>query len=233
MVIIETGADDTNFGEMVCHWDENPALMMIRRDAEALLRAILEPLKSRAGSEWPAETEIQGELDALMTEADSLFEECAHAIFFEAQKRLVLDVKLKMLHRVTQRITVISAPDGKEPTPVLLAEILDEEMQPLKDLRKRLAEFSKTRHNQIIGIKRGREAGKKDTKPREKRADSADQREKILTAIRAIGREFYKKDLALEIGISEPTLRGWLKKIKEDFGEDLDDLTGVGLSTES
>jgi hypothetical protein len=150
MVIIETGADDTNFGKLVCEWDENTALLFIRGRAEKLLRGLLELLKPAALSRLPTETEIQKGLDELMIDADALFEKYAPEVFYAAQVRLVSDVLSKVLQDIPESIHLR---DEQGQVAGSMADFID--MQSLKDHRKKMTEFFKAKHNELIGIKRG------------------------------------------------------------------------------
>jgi hypothetical protein len=233
MVLIKTGADDTNFGEMVCHWDDDAALMFVRRNAEPMLRGLIEILKPYTLSELPTEAEIQKELDDLSVKADKLFEEYAAEVLYMAQGRLVFDVLLKVLQDMPQEIQLRSAPDAQEQIATSMAEYLD--IQPFRDLRKFMSEFLKTRHNELIGIRRGRQAGKKDAKPRARRARKAStkNRERILEAMREVGREpLYIKDVAQRLGKSARTVSAWADKIEEETGEKWGDLVRKALSPE-
>jgi hypothetical protein len=150
MVTFKTGADDTNFGEMICEWDDTAALMTIRRRIEKVYSACREWLEQIGISEWPGEAVIQSEIDTLMVRADALFEEYAPEIFFQAQASLVAAVMLKLSEEAPQNIRDVS---GRS-----LAEIWGKEMWIFKEARKDLSEFFKTRHNETIGVHRGRPA---------------------------------------------------------------------------
>jgi hypothetical protein len=203
MFIFDTGADDSNFGRMVCHWEEDAALLFVRGFAERLLRGFMEVLR-------PTEADAQKELDELSAKALAMFEEYAPEVFYAAQGRLVFDVVLKVAWEVAQGMQIEFATEG---TVASMAEILGEEMQPFRDLRKEMSEFFKTRHNEIIGVKRGRQVGKKDTKPRAPRAESAGRKAKILAAMQEIGQEpVYRKDVAQKIGVSVRTLGQWVSR---------------------
>ena len=83
----------------------------------------------------------------------------------------------------------------------------------------------------MIGVRQGREAGKKDAKPRKTRVASAStNHKKILAAMRDIDREpIYRKAVAQRLNISAPTLKALLDEIREATGEEWDDMVGKAL----
>lgn len=201
--------------------DDHAALMVIRRQIEKTYRLVV-----NLGSQ-PDEARTQRAIDEWLVKASALLEQHAPGVFRNAQDELVKDVALKVIQEIMRQTKKRGDQGVYSPADL-------KEMRLLNDLRKKLSNLAKTRHNEIVGIKRGRQAGKKDSKPRDKRLDGADCRKQILAAMRAIGRELVgKKTVALKIGCSEPTLRAWLKKIKEDLGEDWEDLTEKAFSSES
>lgn len=217
MIVIETGADDSNFGEMICHWDDDAALLMIRRMIEPIFRKFDE-LSKQTGGTGADQAEIQKALDELTEKARALIEEYAIEVFYAAQARLVFDIAIKLTEEAVAGIT-LQCPDGD----YSLAE--NEAMSEFKELRKRLVEFFRAEHNKLIGVRRGRETGKKDRKPRARRETNEDRRNKILTAMTGVGRSAARRrDVARALGVSTRTLLEWLKEIKKETGEDWDDL---------
>lgn len=217
MIIEIRGGDEKHLGKMAVHWEEGAALFFLRGWIVGMLRAY-----SDNSEPTPTQAEMQKILDELMIKADALLKEIALQVFHDALAQIVTDVWGRLMPEALRRM------------PSIAEMMTPESMQVFDDFQKQKSEFLKVRDNELMGVFRGRRSGQKDAKPREKRIDSADCRNRILTAMRAIGRELvYKKSVATKVGITTPTLKNWLGKIKEDFGEDWDDLTGEAFSTES
>jgi hypothetical protein len=159
MFYFDTGSDDDDFGYMYCEWDENPALMMIRRHIETAIRGLGEGLKQINSVESvrsPSETEIQTLLDEMSVKALALLKEYALVMFRQTQGQLVCDVTLKVMEAMMREVNTQPIHEGQKLPPFSLAEL--EGTQAIKDVRKSMSQFFKTKHNEIIGIKRGREA---------------------------------------------------------------------------
>ena len=62
MLIFEAGAHDSNFGKMVCHWEEDAALMYVRRAIEQA-RCMFNEWGKQSGAAGANETEAQRALD--------------------------------------------------------------------------------------------------------------------------------------------------------------------------
>ena len=203
-MIIEIDADEAHLGKIVCYWEEDAALMSIR--------ALLENWLLRKFFEFSGENEIQIALDALSVRALMLFEERAPRAFNLAQVQLVAEIFMEL-------------------TEETLAGF--EDLSSLKEVRKKWHATARRIHNGRIGIRRGRQSGKKDAKQRKKRsASAATKRGTILSAMRQIGAEpIHRKAVAPILGISAKTLGGWLEEIRKEFGEEWDDLIGIALST--
>jgi hypothetical protein len=213
-MLIEIGVDETKFGAIVCRWDEGDALRLIRDQLADLQRAQVEDGREAGvpDSKLPTEDHLQWLLDDWMREAPALLQEYAPLIFFSAQARVVFVVLSKLVERHFGT-------------------------RDVKEWRKSMSALFKKKENEMLGVRRGREAGKKDTKPRKprrprkKRAASVlAERSEILAAIREIGQEpVYKSAVAHKLDISVKTLRDRLEKIREKFGDDWEDLVAKGL----
>jgi hypothetical protein len=224
VLIFEVTADEPGLGKMICQWEEGAALMSIRRLLEKFLfRQYCEEYEKKNGSkpEGLSEAEIQWTLDVLSVEALRLLKDYAPQIY-----RLTdMALSLIKIHDIDQNGGVV------ESSVRAWGEL--EGMDKFKKSRKKMTDSFKRIHNERIGHKRGREAGKKDRKPRAKRsASAATKRKKILAAMRQIGQDpIYRKAMAPILGISAKTLGGWLEDIREEFGEEWDDLIAIALST--
>lgn len=172
---------DVGLGKMVCHWEEEAALMEIRPWIAGLLRDLPEP---------------QQTLDELMIKAAALFEELAPQVFHRAQALIFIQVLLQLMPEALEQAT---------------AETMTPESKRIfKYFQRKISEFFKVSHNELLGHRRGRQAGQKDAKPRERQDLAAERRKKILAAMREIGRApFNRGEVARLIGIDRKTLRAW------------------------
>lgn len=172
---------EIGLGKMVCCWEAEAALMEIRPWIRGLLRDLPEPQKN---------------LDELMIKAGALFEKRAPQVFHDAQARIVIDVLLQLMEEALLQAT------GGMTT--------KESKRIFTRFQKQISEFFKVRHNELLGHRRGRQAGQKYANPRKRQDLTAVRRKKILAAMREIGRApFNRGEVARLIGIDRKTLRAW------------------------
>src|SRR4030095_15776322 len=149
MLIIETTAEDADFGKMVCYWDENPTVLFVRRIISGMVDVINNHPQRTDG---PDKSEIERQLDAMTPKIYQLFEELAPEIFYQAQYRLACDIATKLAGDALHGITLVFS-DGSKGT--LASLNMAEALMPMRNVRKFIAEFFKTMHNELIGVKHG------------------------------------------------------------------------------
>jgi hypothetical protein len=192
MLIIETGADDSDFGRMVCHWDENATVLFVRRIMSRVGDLLIEKLGELG--EVPDKSEIERQLDEGTPKVYQLFEEFAPDIFWQAQYRLACDVALKLVEESLQEVTLVF-PDGDKRA--LSSLIKEEGLSPIRDQRKWMAGFFDQMHNEMLGIKRGRQA----------RVSV----EKIIECLRKLPKKATLTRLASEMNVSTRVIQYTLK----------------------
>jgi hypothetical protein len=222
MLIIKTAGDHRDVGEMVCHWKEDAALATIRSFLGIGCRMFFSRVKPKGASGSPDETKIQEALDRYSVKALAMIEDYAADVFLAAQSQLICEITIKLIEEIMRDLTITARDDSKglATHPLIDPELLRGFLRGVKKGRKGLLEGFKTRHNNLMGIRPGRQVGQKDARPRSKRAASAstNRKEKILAAMGEIGRPpFHRREVARRIGISTKTLGTWVSKEEWEF----------------
>jgi len=218
----------TNIGDMHCLWNGELALEFIRATLSKEIRGMIARLNAELSDVDPEgfkldELQLETALDEDVKRAEELISELAPQAFWEAQARIVVDVMLILLRDQTIKLV---DPEGR------VSHISKLKKTLIREFRDNFARDFKQLHHARLGVQRGREAGKLDSKPRTRRksGDAQEYRKLILAAIRELGTEnISHKNLGLKIGKSAKTISAWLTKIKTETGENLDDLTVTAL----
>lgn len=208
MLIIDTKDEAAAkvFGRIVCTWEDEAALDYLRKTLYKTLRKGIEDARA-AGMEidMPDEDVIQGHVDKQVTRVLEFVVEHAAKAFAQAQAKLITDATWLVLEQTM----------GK---------------QIVRENRNEIAALLNRQFNERIGVRRGRQAGQKDSKPREVKRKTEEHRKAILAATCEIGREpIRRKQVAEQIGVSVKTLTTWVKEIAQETGEELDDLIAIAL----
>jgi hypothetical protein len=185
MVIIGTGGGKKNVGEMICYWDEGPALQAIRNEVEGAIRHFLKIFDGVvSAAEMPTDREIEMGANPWLVKAEEMFEEYAPRILYQAQVRLVMEVKHKLIKEVVREITGVIAPDH---------EI---DLSKLDDAQKEIFRALKNWHNRAMGIHPGVKA---DTQ----RFDRSEELARIKGAIRTLWSEGKSEDEITQKAVAE------------------------------
>jgi len=188
------------FGRMVCYWRDEAAIEYLRKTIyESLLAGIEDAKAAGEKIEMPDQNAMRIHLDRRVARILEFITQHGARFFAQAQAELLTDA-LWMTDENVDRETITA-------------------------YRNEIAALRKKQFNKRIGVRAGREAGQKISKP----SEALEHREKILTAMR----EVYKSDplhdpqrkrVAPMLGIGIRQLGNWMKEITKETGEEWEDL---------